>query len=41
MLITFTGRKSGKTHRQPRSYVEHDGALLTPGAGKSRPGPRQ
>jgi deazaflavin-dependent oxidoreductase (nitroreductase family) len=34
MLITFTGRKSGKTYRQPLSYVEHDGALLTPGGGK-------
>jgi F420H(2)-dependent quinone reductase len=34
MLITFTGRKSGKTYRQPLSYVEHDGILLTPGGGK-------
>lgn len=34
MLITFTGRKTGKTYRQPLSYVEHDGALLTPGGGK-------
>jgi hypothetical protein len=33
MLITFTGRKSGKTYRQPLSYVEHDGVLLTPGGG--------
>jgi deazaflavin-dependent oxidoreductase (nitroreductase family) len=34
MLITYTGRKTGKTYRQPLSYVEHDGALLTPGGGK-------
>jgi deazaflavin-dependent oxidoreductase (nitroreductase family) len=34
MLITFTGRRSGKTYRQPLSYVEHDGTLLTPGGGK-------
>jgi len=33
MLITFTGRKSGKTYRQPLSYVEQDGTLLTPGGG--------
>jgi hypothetical protein len=33
MLITFAGRKTGKTYRQPLSYVEHDGALLTPGGG--------
>lgn len=34
MLITYTGRKSGKTYRQPLSYVEYDGTLLTPGGGK-------
>lgn len=34
MLITYTGRRSGKTYRQPLSYVEHDGTLLTPGGGK-------
>jgi F420H(2)-dependent quinone reductase len=34
MLITFIGRKSGKTYRQPLSYVEHEGTLLTPGGGK-------
>jgi deazaflavin-dependent oxidoreductase (nitroreductase family) len=34
MLITYTGRKSGKRYRQPLSYVEHDGALLTPGGGR-------
>lgn len=34
MLITYTGRRSGRTYRQPLSYVEHDGTLLTPGGGK-------
>lgn len=34
MLITFTGRRSGKTYRQPLSSVEQDGTLLTPGGGK-------
>lgn len=34
MLITYTGRKSGKVYRQPLSYVEHEGTLLTPGGGK-------
>jgi deazaflavin-dependent oxidoreductase (nitroreductase family) len=34
MLITYTGRRSGKTYRQPLSYVEQDGTLLTPGGGK-------
>lgn len=34
MLIIFTGRRSGKTYRQPLSYVEHEGTLLTPGGGK-------
>lgn len=34
LLITYTGRKSGKVYRQPLSYVEHEGTLLTPGGGK-------
>lgn len=34
MLITYTGRRTGKTYRQPLSYVEHEGTLLTPGGGK-------
>lgn len=34
MLITFTGRKSGKTYRQPVSYVQQRNTLLTPGGGK-------
>ena len=33
MLITFTGRKTGKRYRQPLSYVAHQGTLLTPGGG--------
>lgn len=34
MLISYTGRKSGKSYRQPVSYV-HDGEdLLTPGGGR-------
>jgi hypothetical protein len=34
MLITFTGRRTGKRYRQPVSYVAHDGDLLTPGGGR-------
>jgi hypothetical protein len=34
MLLTYTGRVSGKTYRQPLSYVEYDRTLLTPGGGK-------
>jgi hypothetical protein len=34
MLITYTGRRSGKRYRQPLSYVAHDGVLLTPGGGR-------
>jgi hypothetical protein len=34
MLISYTGRRSGKHYRQPLSYVIDDGALLTPGGGK-------
>jgi deazaflavin-dependent oxidoreductase (nitroreductase family) len=34
MLITYAGRRTGKTYRQPLSYVEHEGTLLTPGGGK-------
>jgi deazaflavin-dependent oxidoreductase (nitroreductase family) len=33
MLITFTGRKTGKLYRQPVSYVQQDNMLLTPGGG--------
>ena len=34
MLITFTGRKSGRTYRQPVSYVPDGDTLLTPGGGR-------
>src|SRR6185437_12775198 len=34
MLVSYTGRKTGKAYRQPVSYV-HDGkVLLTPGGGR-------
>jgi hypothetical protein len=34
MLISYTGRKSGKAYRQPVSYVHDGDALLTPGGGR-------
>ncbi len=34
MLISFTGRKTGKIYRQPVSYVQQANTLLTPGGGK-------
>ncbi len=34
MLISFTGRKTGKAYRQPVSYVQQGDTLLTPGGGK-------
>ena len=34
MLLSFTGRKSGKAYKQPVSYIPDDGRLLTPGGGK-------
>jgi deazaflavin-dependent oxidoreductase (nitroreductase family) len=34
MLISFTGRKTGKAYQQPVSYVQQDNTLLTPGGGK-------
>ena len=34
MLISFTGRKTGKSYRQPVSYVQQGDTLLTPGGGK-------
>ena len=34
MLISYTGRKSGKTYRQPVSYVRDGDVLLTPGGGR-------
>src|SRR6202050_3244184 len=34
MLISYTGRKSGKAYRQPVSYVRDGDVLLTPGRGR-------
>ena len=34
MLAFITGRRSGKTYRQPLSYVRDDDTLLTPGGGR-------
>jgi hypothetical protein len=34
MLLYLTGRRTGKSYRQPVSYVRHDDVLLTPGGGK-------
>jgi deazaflavin-dependent oxidoreductase (nitroreductase family) len=34
MLISFTGRKTGKAYQQPLSYVQQGDTLLTPGGGK-------
>ena len=33
MLVHLTGRKSGKSYRQPVSYVRDGAVLLTPGGG--------
>jgi deazaflavin-dependent oxidoreductase (nitroreductase family) len=34
MMVSFTGRKSGKAYRQPVSYVQQGDTLLSPGGGK-------
>lgn len=34
MLISFTGRKTGKAYQQPVSFVQQGDTLLTPGGGK-------
>jgi deazaflavin-dependent oxidoreductase (nitroreductase family) len=34
MLLSYTGRKTGKAYRQPVSYVQQGDTLLTPGGGK-------
>jgi hypothetical protein len=34
MLVFLTGRKTGKSYRQPVSYVQQGTTLLTPGGGK-------
>lgn len=33
MLLYLTGRKTGRSYRQPVSYVRHGDVLLTPGGG--------
>jgi F420H(2)-dependent quinone reductase len=34
MLVFLTGRRTGKSYRQPVSYVRYDETLLTPGGGR-------
>jgi hypothetical protein len=34
MLVSLRGRKTGRTYRQPVSYVRDGGTLLTPGGGR-------
>ena len=34
MLLTVTGRRTGKVYRQPISYVRDGESLLTPGGGR-------
>ena len=34
MLISYTGRRSGKAYRQPVSYARDGHVLLTPGGGR-------
>jgi F420H(2)-dependent quinone reductase len=34
MLVSFTGRKTGRKYRQPLSYARDGADLLTPGGGK-------
>jgi hypothetical protein len=34
MLLSYTGRKTGKTYRQPVSYARDGDVLLTPGGGR-------
>jgi len=34
MLISYTGRKTGKAYRQPVSYVRDGDTLLSPGGGR-------
>ena len=34
MLISYTGRKTGKAYRQPVSYAREGEVLLTPGGGR-------
>jgi hypothetical protein len=34
MLVSYTGRKTGRSYRQPLSYARDGAALLTPGGGR-------
>ncbi len=34
MLVSFTGRKTGKAYQQPVSFVQQGDTLLTPGGGR-------
>ncbi len=34
MLVSYTGRKTGRAYRQPVSYVRDGDTLLTPGGGR-------
>src|ERR1700729_362979 len=34
MLVSYTGRKTGRRYRQPLSYARDGEALLTPGGGR-------
>lgn len=34
MVVTFTGRRTGRIYRQPVSYVRDGDTLLTPGGGR-------
>ena len=34
MLVSYTGRKTGRSYRQPLSYARDGDALLTPGGGR-------
>lgn len=34
MLVSYTGRKTGKAYRQPVSYARDGDTLLTPGGGR-------
>jgi hypothetical protein len=36
MLVSFTGRMTGKAYQQPLSYVQQGDPLLTPGGGKRK-----
>jgi hypothetical protein len=38
MLLYLTGRRSGKSYRQPVSYVKDGDSLLTPGGRNWKPG---